>query len=156
MPKLSNIEMLKQLEQPIVYIRKKTDIAGMPAVIGSSFMEIGAYLKELDEMLTDLPFVAYPNFEMMDENNIDVMIGFHVSKLLPEKKDIKVMMLPERKIIFSMYRGKYEDMAPLYLEMAQWMKENGYEGTGTSYEYYYNGPDTPEEDLLTRIIMPLK
>jgi len=156
MPKLSNIEMLKQPEQPILYIRTKTDMAGLPDVIGGGFTKISSYLKELDEMLTDLPFVAYPGYDSMDENNIEVIVGFHIAKLLPEKEDIKSMMLPERKVIFSMYRGKYEDMAPLYIEIAQWIKDNGYEGTGTSYEYYYNGPNTPEEDLLTRIVMPLK
>lgn len=40
--------------------------------------------------------------------------------------------------------------------MMRWIKTNGYQGTGTSIEYYYTGPDVPEEEQVTRVEMPLK
>ena len=40
--------------------------------------------------------------------------------------------------------------------MAQWMKDNGFEGSGTAYEYYYNDEKYPKEDYLTRIVIPVK
>lgn len=156
MPRLSNIEVLQQIEQPILYIENKTNMAGLGDAIGGGFMKISEYLKELGEVPTDIPFVAYPNYEALTADNITLMVGFHIAKPLPEKDDIKLMMLPQRKVIFCMYRGKYEDMAPVYGEMIEWIKNSEYEDMKTSYEYYYNGPDTPEENLLTKIIMPLE
>ncbi|WP_029905938.1 GyrI-like domain-containing protein [Prevotella sp. 10(H)] len=156
MPRVTNIEMLKQRERPVLYIREKTDVAGLGPLIGSSFMKIGTYLKEQGELLTDLPFVSFPDYENMDESNIEAIIGFPISKPLPEKDEIKFMTEPESNVIFCMYRGRYEDMIPLYAEMDNWIKENGYKSSGTCYEYYYNGPETPEEDHLTRVVIGLK
>jgi effector-binding domain-containing protein len=39
----------------------------------------------------------------------------------------------------------------------QWMAEQGYEGTGVSYELYLNDPtETPPAELQTQIIFPVK
>lgn len=55
-----------------------------------------------------------------------------------------------------MHRGPYNDMEPIYAEMAKWIENHGYQSTGTSYEYYYNGPEFPVSELLTKIILPIK
>jgi effector-binding domain-containing protein len=56
-----------------------------------------------------------------------------------------------------MYKGAYEDMEPVYNAMAEWMKEKSLEPTGVSYEYYYNSPaEVPLNELLTKIVFPLK
>jgi hypothetical protein len=44
-----------------------------------------AYLKELDEYLAYVPYVAYHN---MDMQNLDIEIGFPVAKELESKNDI--------------------------------------------------------------------
>jgi effector-binding domain-containing protein len=54
-----------------------------------------------------------------------------------------------------MYRGPYGDMAPVYQEMAEWITQNGFSPVGTSYEFYYNGPGFPEDEMLTKIVMPV-
>ena len=46
-------------------------------------------------------------------------------------------------------------MAPVYGEMMKWMEDNGYKKNDTSFECYYNEPDTSTENLLTKIVMPL-
>lgn len=156
MPRISNIEVLQQVEQSVLQIETKTDMQGLSQVIGSSFMKIGTYLKELGESPTDIPYVCYQGFESMDEKNIHVIIGFPVAKPLPDIDNIKSVVIPARKVIFCMYRGEYEAMAPVYGEMMTWMKDKGYKVIDTSYEYYYNEPDSSPENLLTKIIMPLE
>ncbi len=153
MPKVSNIEILNQIEQPTLTIRTITKMEELPKLIGESYGKIAAYLKELGQLMTDVPFVAYHN---MDMQNLDIEIGFPVSKAFPQKDTIKAGSIPEGRVVFCMYRGAYSEIEPVYMEMAKWIETNGYEAIGTSYEYYYNGPEFPESEFLTKIMMPIK
>ncbi|MGB5822516.1 MAG: GyrI-like domain-containing protein [Proteocatella sp.] len=153
MPRISNFEILKQMEQSTLTIRTTTKIEDLPMIIGNSYDKIAQYLKELGELMTDVPFVAYHNFDMQ---NLDVEIGFPVSEKLPERDDIKSSSIKEGIVAFCMYQGAYRQMESVYSEMAKWIEDNGYTAIGTVYEHYYNGPEFPESELLTKIVMPVK
>ena len=153
MPRISNIEILYKNEQPTLSIRTRTKVENLPMLIGESYSKMAAYLKERGEFLSDVPFVAYHNMDMHD---LDVEIGFPVSKALPGKDDIKSGSIPAGKIIFCMYRGPYSELEPTYNEMAKWIEDNGYKPVGTSYEHYYNGPGFPESEMLTMVVMPVE
>jgi len=152
MPRVSNIEMLRKREQPTLSIRTRTRIEDLPLLIGESYCKLASYLKELGEYLSDVPYVAYRN---MDMQNLDVEIGFPVAKALPEKGDIQSSSIPEGNVVVCMYRGAYGEMASTYDEVANWVGENGFKPVGSVYEHYYNGPDYPESELLTMIVMPV-
>lgn len=153
MPRVASIELIQQIKQPILVISACTKVENLPMLIGQSYGKIVAYLEELNERMTNIPFVAYHS---MDMQNLDVEIGFPVAKSFPNKGDIKSAFIPESKAVLSMHRGPYNDMEPIYAEMAKWIENNGYQSTGTSYEYYYNGPEFPVSELLTKIILPIK
>ena len=153
MPKMSRIQTLKQREQPTLTIRMITRIEELPQIIGESFGKIVAYLNEVGELMSDVPFVAYHN---MDMQNLDVEIGFPVAQPLPGKGAVKPGFIPEGKIIFCMYRGPYAEMEPVYIEMSQWFENNECQPSGIAYEYYYNDPEFPESEWLTKIVMPIK
>lgn len=152
MPRMTNVELLKQNEQRTLVIRTRTKVQDLPRLIGESYGKLGAYLAELGETLSDLPFVAYHNMDMQD---LDVEIGFPVANPLPEKGEIKQGIIPAGLRIFCVYRGPYGEVGPVYGEMQQWIEEKGYRPVGTAYEYYYNGPDFPGSELLTRIVIPV-
>ncbi|KAF5084835.1 GyrI-like domain-containing protein [Acetobacterium wieringae] len=153
MPKMSNIETIKQREQPTLVIRTITRVEELPQLIGESYGKIVAYLNEIGELMTDVPFVAYHN---MDMQQLDVEIGFPVAKPFPGQGDVKPGLIPEGKTIFCMYRGPYAEMEPVYGEMAQWFETNHCQPEGIAYEYYYNDPAFPESEWLTKIVMPIK
>jgi len=153
MPKVSNIEVLKQREQPSLTIRTNTSIEDLPQLIGESYRKIGSYLQEIGELISDVPFVAYHNLDMQ---NLDVEIGFPVAMPLQGKGEIKSSFIPEGKIVFCMYQGPYSEMESVYGEMAKWIADNGYTPNDTVYECYYNDPEFPESQWLTKILMPVK
>ncbi len=152
MPRISNIEVLQKTEQPTIFIRTNTSVEKLPMLIGESYGKIAAYLKELGEFLSDVPYVAYHN---MDMQNLDVEIGFPVSKTMAGKDSIRPGVIPAGKVIFCMYLGPYGEMSPVYDEMAKWIEENHYKPVGSAYEHYFNGPECPPNELLTMIVMPL-
>jgi len=152
MPQMSEIMMFRQVDQPTLIVRIRTSVEDLPQVIGESYGKIGQYLQELGEMPTDIPFVGYHN---MDMQNLDVEIGFPVASALPEREGIKAGLIPAGYAVSSVYRGPYQEMAPLYNDMAAWIDTNGYFPAGPVYEHYLNGPGFPESELLTKIVMPV-
>lgn len=156
MAKITEIMILEQAEQTALVIEKQAEMNTFGQYIGEGFRKIGSYLDELGEIPADIPFVVYPAYEEMTEKNIRMIIGFYTNKPLPPKEDIQSIVIPKRKIVVCLHKGTYNEMANLYNELAEWIKEKSYEPSGTSIEHYYTGPEVPESEHVTRIVMPVE
>lgn len=155
MGKISEIMLLKQPQQPALAVEVQTDMNGMSKAIGENFVKIDSLFKKQGEITTDIPYVEYPDFESLTEQNIRMIIGLKSSRGLQGEGEIQSIIIPERKIVSCLHRGTYAELATLYNEMTEWIKVNGYKASGTSVEYYYTGPDIPEEKQVTKVEMPL-
>ncbi|WP_075981355.1 GyrI-like domain-containing protein [Bacillus massilinigeriensis] len=145
--------LIDQAAQPVLVIRKRTSMDMLKKTIGESYLKIMNYLEELGETPIDAPYTAYFNLDMSD---LDVEMGFPVSRSLPERGEIKARIIPQCKAVSVMYKGAYSEMGSVYDQMLKWIEENGYEATGVYYEYYYNAPnEVPESELLTKIVIPI-
>ncbi len=148
------IEVSEEPARPVLSMRTVTAVEKLPQELGRAYMAIDAYLDELGEKPVDAAFAGYYN---MDMQNLDVEIGFVMTKALPGKGEIKAGEIPAGRQVSCLYQGPYSEMEPVYNAMLQWIQENGCIPTGTAYELYYNSPlDVPESELLTKIIFPLK
>lgn len=156
MPKITHIELFEHTERPVLSIRVKTSLEKLPDLIGESFDKISDHLEEMNENMSDMPFVAYENFEEMKANDLSVIIGIPVSGIISGKNEIELSKIPAGKTISCMYRGAYSEISSLYEEMRDWIYTNGYEPEGNAYEFYYNGLDFPPCDYLTRVMIPVK
>ena len=152
MGKVSEIMLLKQPEQSALAVEVQTDMNGMSEAIGKNFVKIDSLFKEQGEVTTDIPYVEYPNFESLTEQNIRMIIGLKSTRELQGEGDIRSITIPEKKIVSCLHRGTYKELAALYNEMMEWIKNNGYKPSGTSIEYYYSNPNVPEEEQVTRIV----
>lgn len=153
MPRVTDIDVLDKLAHPTLSIRTETAVHNLPVLIGPSYTKLAAHLKDLGECLSDFPYVAYHN---MDMQHLDVEIGFPVTRALPGKGDITAGIIPAGKVTFCVYRGPYSGMEPVYGEMFQWIEQHGHKPAGAIYERYLNGPDRPEEELLTLVEIPVR
>ena len=147
-------EMKEQAPQPTLTIRTRTVVQDLPQVMGESYGAIAQFLAGVGEHPAGPPFAAYYN---MDTKDLDVEIGFPVSKEIAGKDNIQCGELPRGKIATCVYYGPYVEMVPAYETLASWVEENGYEATGIAYEFYLNDPgEVPPEELMTQIVFPLK
>ena len=147
-------EIKEQPTQPTLTIRKKTSIKDISQVLGKAFGEIIIHIMGLGEQPSGPPFVAYYN---MDMQNLDIEIGFPVSKKLSGKGDIKSNEIPGGKFATCLHIGPYDKVEAAYSALTDWIKNNGYESTGVAYEIYVNDPrETPPQELETQIMFPLK
>lgn len=70
MARISEIILLQQVEQPAVIIETQTEINGLPAAIGGSFMKIATYLQQQGVIATDIP-------ESEQVTRIELPIKYH-------------------------------------------------------------------------------
>lgn len=153
MPRVTDIMLMQQMEQPTLTIRTRAAVQSLPQVIGQSYGLIAQYLAELNELVADVPFVCYHNLDMQ---NLDVEIGFPVPAALPAKGSVQPGRIPAGLTVSCVHRGPYAAMAPVYEEMSDWIDKNGFAATNIVYECYLNGPEFSQDELLTRIVMPVR
>ena len=145
-------EVKEQPTQQTLSIRTRAAVQDLPQLFGEGYGKIGQYLGKLGEQPIGPAFAAYYN---MDMENLDVEFGFPVARPLPGQTDIKSGEIPGGRVVTCLHIGPYSEMEPAYNALAKWMEDNGYEGTGVSYELYLNDPrETPPAQ--TQIIFPLK
>ncbi|MDR2008879.1 MAG: GyrI-like domain-containing protein [Bacteroidales bacterium] len=156
MPRISNAAIIHQIEQPILSVRSKINENELVNFITANFEKISDYIKELDEFITSIPLAIYHNYQNMILNEIDIEIAFPVTKILPEKDNIKSSLLPENKLVFSLYQGNPNDMKQFYKDLERWIELNSFEIIGPCYEYYYNGDEYGMNNLIIKTAIPIK
>lgn len=147
-------ELTNLVPQSALSIRLRTTAQELPQVFGKGYGEIAQYLGELQEQPGGSPFAIYYN---MDMQNLDVEFGFPVSKNLNGRGDIQASETPSGESASCVHVGPYNDVEAAYNALFQWIKDNGYEPTGVTYEVYLNDPDeTPPEKLETEIFLLIR
>lgn len=151
------IEFGEQLSQPVLSIKAKVLEQDLPKHVEKSYETIISYLNEQGEKPNGAPFIAYYNIDtenLKGDGTWDMEVGFPVSKVLPEKGEIKPAVILKGKTISCTYKGAYTGLGEAYSKLAEWINKNKYHSMKISYEYYYNSPtDVPEEELLTKIAL---
>ena len=147
-------EVKEQAVQPALSIRTRSSLQDLPQKIGEAIGAIAHYLAELKEPPAGPPFTAYYNMDMQD---LDVEMGFPVTKLVPGKNEIRASEILGGKVATCLHTGPYNEIKSAYKALSEWMKENGHEEIGVAYEMYLNDPShTPPQELKTQIAFPLK
>ena len=147
-------EAVEQPAQPVLSIRTRTPVQNLPDVLGKGYQDVLQRLSELGEHPAGAPFVAYYNMDMQD---LDLEIGFPVSKKLQGKEAVQSSEIPGGKFATCLYTGPYPEMPPAYEALTAWVQESGQEPTGVVYEHYLNSPrEVSPQELKTLIAFPLK
>ena len=147
-------EFLEKQAQPVLSIRTRSSVGNLQKVLGDAYDKLMQYMEDVKETPTDAPFVAYYNMDMED---LDIEVGFPVSRPIQGNGDVNQSEIPAGRQVSCVHIGPYSQSEPAYNALIQWITENGHEAVGTAYEFYLNDPmETPEDQLATRIMYPLK
>lgn len=149
-----DIQLIEQKTTPVLCIRTTTSMDKLPQIIGEGYAKIMARMAEVAEQPADVPYTAYYNLDMQ---NLDVEMGFPVARLHETKGDVAAREIPAGKAVTCLYKGPYSGMEAPYNEIFKWIGEHGLKAAGVYYEYYFNEPGSvPEEELLTKIVIPVE
>jgi effector-binding domain-containing protein len=152
-PMTYQCEIKDQSAQPTLSIRTRAAVSQLTQLLGQTYGAIMQYLGELGEQPVGAPFVAYYNMDMQD---LDMEIGFPVSKPLPDRGEIKSGALPAGKVVVTMHIGPYDTVGPAYEALTHYAQANGYTPSGAAYEFYFSEPETPPEQIQTQILFPVQ
>lgn len=149
------IELTQQAEQHTLYVRFSTSVDKLPEEFDKKYALLEGYLSEIGERPASAPYGAYYNQDML---SLDVEMGFPVAKALPGRGEIKSGTLPAfEKAVSCVHKGPYSSLCGTYNQVYQYIADSKFEQAGAHYDFYINDPDgTPEEELLTRIVIPVK
>jgi effector-binding domain-containing protein len=147
-------ELHEKPAQPVLSIRTRAAVSDLPSVLGTAYNSLMGYLAQIGEQPVGAPFVAYYNMDMQD---LDIEVGFPVSKVLTGKDEIIQSEIPAGKHVSCIHVGPYSKVEQAYNALTQWIEKTGFTPTGISYEFYLNDPSTtPENELMTKVVFPVK
>jgi effector-binding domain-containing protein len=132
------------------------NMSGIGELVGEGYGKIMGYLAQQGKQMAGSPYLAYMNANE-DWSLFDIEVGMPVTEKLPENDGIYMSKTCEGKAICTIYKGAYKGLEAAYCALMDYAKENSLESTGTYYDYYLNAPDeTPESELLTKVVFPIK
>jgi len=152
-----SIEMInKESEIAIALKFEAVEFTKMAEIMIAGYQKLWAYMAESGKQMVGAPYCKYTNGS---ENFMrwDIELGVPVSEPLLVQGEFYMSKTCEGRAIMAMHKGAYKDIEKTYAPMMQYLAENKLESTGVYYDYYLNNPaDTPENELLTKVVFPLK
>ena len=151
-----NIEVKEMQAKIALAVKRKATMENIAAVMDEGYGKILGYLNEIGQYPVCAPYACYMNCSP-DFCEFDLEMGFPVAAEVTVKDDLFMSKSFEGKAATVMYKGAYKDIEPAYVALMEYMAANSLESTGVYYDYYISNPaDTPESELLTEVVFPIK
>jgi effector-binding domain-containing protein len=103
-----------------------------------------------------MPGVRY--HDVVDEwadGTIEVFVPVAAPFEPPDGIEVKTM--PGGAVAFTIHRGPYDEIGPVYHELMAWIQEHGHEIAGPPSELYMNDPrEVGMDEALTEIRVPIR
>lgn len=142
-------------EERVAYIPYMGSYDKIPELIA----EVGQWIEEKGYKMTGLVYGTYFNTpEQVNEDKLQYEIGFGFEGKITAMQEGKIGIkeIPEHTVLAAMHNGPYTEVGPVIHTVVDYAVKNGYDIVGPISEAYLNSPlDTPEEELLTEVRIPV-
>ncbi len=150
------IEITEQKAELAVVYKERASMDNLNAVMDKGLNMAYNLLIELGKQPAGAPFCCYTNMSE-DFSAFDLELGFPVTEEIPVKGELQMSKTLAGKALAATHKGSYAILETAYAAMMQYASENSLEMTGVYYDWYLNDPDnTPEDELLTKVVFLLK
>lgn len=139
--------------RPVLTMRARMPVQGIPAFLGKAYGAIAAYLAEKGQAPVEPIYAAYYNMDMLD---MDVEAGMGVAQPVPGRGDIAAGEIPAGTHAYCLHVGPYDQIQPAYEAVMRFVAAGGRQPTGVAYEIYLNDPSIPGVVPATEVVLPLK
>ena len=152
-----NIEVKEMQSQATVAVKKENaTMAEISVLATEGLQKVFGFLAKQGAQMAGAPYLAYKNGNA-DFTQFDVELGIPIAEEVPVKGEFFMSKTCDGKAATVMYKGAYKDIEPAYTALMEYMAANSLESTGVYYDYYISNPaDTPESELLTEVVFPIK
>ncbi|MGV8143763.1 MAG: AraC family transcriptional regulator [Methanothermobacter sp.] len=142
-------------EERVAYIPYMGSYDKIPELIA----EVAQWLVDKDFEMTGLIYGTYFNSpENVSEDKLQYEIGFGFEGKITALREGKIGIkeIPEHTVLAAIHKGPYSEVGPVIHAVIDHAVKNNYDIVGPISEAYLNNPnDTPEEELLTEVRIPV-
>lgn len=142
-------------EERVAYIPYMGSYDKIPELIA----EVAQWLVDKDFEMTGLIYGTYFNSpENVSEDKLQYEIGFGFEGKITALREGKIGIkeIPEHTVLAAIHKGPYSEVGPVIHAVIDHAVKNDYDIVGPISEAYLNNPnDTPEEELLTEVRIPV-
>ena len=151
------VEITNQKPQIAVALKKAAlNMEQIVAAMEEGYPKLMSYIAQQGKEMAGAPYCAYSNGSE-DYSQFDIELGIPVNEPVPAQEEFFMSQTCAGKAITATHKGPYKDVEVAYVALMDYLKENSLESTGIYYDYYPNNPaDTPESELLTQVVFPIK
>ena len=146
-------------QQPQIAAAIKRMALSMDKIIeamDTDYSKLMEYITEQGKQIAGAPYCFYTNASE-DYMTFDIELGIPVSEAVPVSGEIYMSRTYEGKALVGTHKGTYKDLEKTYCALMDYAKENSIDIANDCYDYYLSNPaDTPEDELLTLVIFPIK
>ena len=127
-------------------------------VIGAAYGKVGAYMKANGLAIAGAPMTINNRW---DDTGYGFDAAIPVDKMpakeAPADSPVKVKTTYAGPALKVVLKGPYSGMPAAYEQLTAYMKVRGYEAAGAPWDEYVSDPGTtPEAELTTNIVQPIK
>lgn len=153
-----NITLTDQKAERALAYREHATMDNLVEVMDRGLNAVHSHLNALGIQPAGPPYAAYLN-TVEDETfaEFDLELGFPVAQDIPLKEGLFMSETYGGKAVTATHKGPYNTLETAYVAVMDYIGQNGLEPTGVYYDYYLNNPDdTAAEELLTKVVIPVK
>ena len=146
-------------QQPQIVIATKVEAISMDQIaeaVDTGYTKLLACIEEQAIQIAGPPYCCYMNGNE-DFSQFDIELGIPVNGAVSAKDALYMSQSCEGKAITATHKGPYQTLETAYMALMDYARENELELTGVYYDYYLSDPaDTPESELLTQVVFPVR
>ena len=76
---------------------------------------------------------------------------------MAETKEMEIKTTPPQLVAYTVHKGPYSHLGEVFMRVAKWARENGYEIAGPPRTIYYSeAGSVPDEELITEVQIPIR
>ena len=152
-----NIEVTREKSQIAVAVRfAALGMDKIAEVMAEGYPKLMGFIAKQGKQIAGAPYCLYTNANE-DYTRFDIELGVPVSEAVSVSDEFLMSQTYEGKALAGTHKGSYKSLEAAYCALMDYAKENSIECANECYDYYINNPaDTPEGELLTKVIFPIK
>ena len=153
------MEVREQQPKQVIYVRLTG--AYMALAYCEAWKKLYAYVNEEKIYTGCMEYICifHDDPKVTETKNLRTDVCFTVPVAVQPKGEIGVKEIPRGKYLVFRYKGPYSNLGAVYDTIyGHWIPESGYKiSDARGYEVYLNNPgNTPPEELLTEICVPVE
>jgi DNA-binding transcriptional MerR regulator/DNA gyrase inhibitor GyrI len=156
-PMTYEIHLRETEPQPAASIRGRAPWSDLGSFISAALLEVFGVAGQQCVRFAGPAYGIYHSAESA-EAEVDLEVGMPVAEPIGPTGRVIATTIPGGLVATTVHAGRYEEIAPAYRALGEWVQEHGHETAGPPREVYLVGPEQVGDAsaLRTEILWPIR